>query len=169
MSCGPAPGIKRQKIPTSVLSTAGSDTLHDLAIRALDTISGHEKEKFQSLSKLVLDNRHMVTAVNSMLQIPAEHWESKQIAPLTDNLTTYISKIPARNRTAKPALQAMELTDKLASKLPADQAAQYRERLADLKINTIRIGTVPERMIFDKEKIFVQAGKTGRICFHESG
>ncbi len=159
------PGIRKSRIPASVLSVPGSNTLHDIAIETLDTIPAQEKKKSASLAKLILGNKHRTTAVRSLLKISSKNWDSGQALPLAEALAKMIGKIPARERTGKSALEAMELTDKLAAQLPPKQASRFRTILADLKINVIRVGTVRERMIYDKEKIVVQAGKPVEFIF----
>ena len=159
------PGFGKSKIPADRLSVDSGDTLHDIAMKTMDSIPGFEKEKFAALSKLVQSKKLMANSIDSMLKLSPDSWEAEQLPQLAETLAKYISEIPARYRTLGPALQAMELTDKIAARLPKEQAAQYRAMLAELKINVIRIGTVPERMIYDKEKIVVQAGKPVEFAF----
>lgn len=159
------PGFKKQQIPASKLVVQGNETLHDLAIRSLSAIPGYESEKFQELAGLILEGRHQVSAVQAIQQIPQEKWDQQQFAPLAANLAKYVSEIPAKYRTQPTALATMKLIDTLASKLPAEAGQQLRSQLADLKVHVIRIGTVPHRMIYDKEKMTVQAGKPVEFVF----
>ena len=59
----------------------------------------------------------------------------------------------------------MRLTDMLAARLPEKQKRRYQSQLADLAVNVIRLGTVPHRMIFDKERLAIQAGKPVEFIF----
>ncbi len=59
----------------------------------------------------------------------------------------------------------MAVARSLAAKLPADQAKGVEERLQNLNVRVIAIGTVNERMIYDKEIIVVQAGKPVEFPF----
>ena len=160
------PGIKKEKIPGSRLSVvSGQKTLHDLAIGTLQSIPGHEAEKFADLAKLIKNGKYVTSAVRAMSKIPQDHWDEADISPLAEKLATHVSEIPARYRTSKSALQAMRLGDQLAAKLPKDQARILRSKIASLKIDVIRIGTVPHRMIYDKERIAIQAGKPVEFIF----
>ena len=91
--------------------------------------------------------------------IPDQHWAPKEVPGLVDNLVGYLSAIPAQFRTAGPATDAIALAKALSSKLPADQAKAITDRLENLDVRVIAIGTVVERMIYDKETIAVQAGE----------
>ena len=51
------------------------------------------------------------------------------------------------------------LARSLAEKLPARARQSIQQRLENLDIRVIAIGTVPHRMIFDKEQVAVQAGR----------
>ena len=93
------------------------------------------------------------------------HLPTGQIRPLINNLVGYLTEIPARFRTGAAAQDAIALATSLATKLPAVDARAIKERLANLDVRVIAIGTVPHRMIFDKEQIAVQAGKTVEFRF----
>ena len=94
--------------------------------------------------------------------------DTQQIRPLVDNLIGYLSEIPAQYRTGGPAAEAIALAKSLAGKLPADQAKAVENQLQNLDVRIIAIGTVPARMIYDKEQIVVQAGKPVEFRFSNS-
>ena len=73
--------------------------------------------------------------------------------------------MPASFRTGPPAMDAVALAKSLSTKLPGDQAKAVEQRLQNLDVRLIAIGTVPHRMIFDKELIAVQAGKPVEFRF----
>ena len=73
--------------------------------------------------------------------------------------------MPARYRTGGPATDAIALAKSLSTKLPGDVAKSVEERLQNLDVRVIAIGTVPTRMIYDKEMIVVQAGKPVEFRF----
>ena len=163
------PGFKKQPIPTDVLSVVGADTLHDVAIRSVATIPSVEHKLFADLGKLIEQGKSRRTAIETLLSIPRENWPKtvapKDVLPVAESLASYVAEIPEKYLTGKQALQAMELTDKLSSLLPEDQARKFQARVADLRINIVRIGTVVERMIYDKEIIAIQAGKPVEFIF----
>ena len=160
------PRMKKQKIAKSQLSIGGGgETLHDVAIRALTSIPGHASEKVIDLSALVKSGKHRVSAIRGLRTVPAKQWPQKEIRPLVDNLVGYLSELPAAYRTGPPAQDALALARSLSSRLPADQAKALRLRLENLNVRVIAIGTVPHRMIYDKERIAVQAGKPVEFRF----
>ncbi len=160
------PGIKKQKIDAKYLSIGGGeDTLHDLAIRTIASLPGHEAEKFMDLASLVKADRSRSAAISVLKNIPPQHWAEKEIPGLADNVVGYLSNIPARLRTSGSALEAVALAKTLSGKLPPDRAKAIIERLDNLDVPVIPIGTVVERMIYDKELIVVQAGKPVEFRF----
>ena len=56
-------------------------------------------------------------------------------------------------------MDAIALTKSLAATLPPKAKQSIEDRLQNLDVRVIAIGTVPHRMIFDKETIAVQAGR----------
>ena len=65
-------------------------------------------------------------------------------------------------------MDAAALAKSLATKLPAGQGQAVQDRLRNLDVRVIAVGTVPHRMIFDKERIAVQAGKPVEFRFSNS-
>ena len=159
------PGFNKQPIPKQNLVIGGRMTLHDLAIEALSSVPGRDNEKFSALTSLIAKGRNRATAIKALNKIPAKSWPTKQIGPLVDNLIGYLSAMPARYRTSGPAVDAVNLTKKLADKLPAKRKAAVLNRLDNLDVRVIAIGTVPHRMIYDKEMIVIEAGKPVEFRF----
>ena len=62
-------------------------------------------------------------------------------------------------------MDAVALAKSVATRLPAEVAKSVEDRLQNLDVRVIAIGTVPHRMIFDKELIAVEAGKPVEFRF----
>ena len=139
--------------------------MHDVAIRALSSIPGSDDEKFKSLTKLIALGRNRSSAVKAISKLPESAWDSDTLGSLVDNIVGYLSEMAPRQRTMAPAIEAIQLTNSLAEKLPMDQRTAVRERLKNLDVRVIAIGTVPHRMIYDKELIVVEAGKPVEFRF----
>ena len=139
------PDLQKQAIAADRLSVGGAgDTLHDLAIRAVGAIPGYEKEKFSDWTKLIKSDRQRTTAIAALRGLSDAHWDAKELPSLVDNLVGYLSSIPARLRTSGSATEAIELVKSLASKLPPDLAKAANDRLQNLDVRTIAVGTVVE-------------------------
>ena len=159
------PGIRKQAIPESRLFVSGSDTIQDVAVRALSSLPGMSDDKFEIFGDLILSGRHNNAVVKALLAVPQDEWPANGVRPIARKLAEHVSEIPARLRTSQSALDAMRLTDALAAKLPPGEARLLQSQLADLKVQVIRIGTVPHRMIYDKERLAIQAGKPVEFIF----
>ncbi len=159
------PGLKKQAIAKENLMLGGSVTLHDVAIRALTTIPGNETKKFTALANLIAKGKSRPAAIAALKAINQKDWPTNSVSPLIDNLVGYLSGMPARFRTSGPALAAIDLTKSLAKKLPAVRRTAVLNRLENLGVRVIAIGTVPQRMIYDKELIVVEKGKTVEFRF----
>lgn len=135
------------------------------AMTALTTVRGQETKTFQTLAKFVKDNNDRLAAIRAIQRIPKQHWPKEEAAALTDLMLEHIKKIPVKERTLPDALDALEFADRLTTLLPADRAKKARQELGQLGVRVIRIGTLPERMAFDKEVIVVEKGKTVEFLF----
>ncbi|MEC7567319.1 MAG: PA14 domain-containing protein [Planctomycetota bacterium] len=159
------PGIKKQLIAADRLSVSGGETIHDHAIRAISVVPGHDMQKFGDLTQLFKTGQHRHSAIQALLNIAPKHWNKAQLPALADNLVAYLSEIPAQYRTSGSALKAIELANAIGKQLPDDQTAALNDRLKNLDVRVIAIGTVAHRMIYDKEQIAVQAGKPVEFRF----
>lgn len=159
------PGFDWQKIPTANLTVSGGETLHDVAIRALASIPGNDSRKFSALSSLIAKGKNRPAAISAISGIDSGSWPTKEIGPLVDNLIGYLSEMPARYRTGGAATDAIALVKSLSTKLSPQMAKSVEARLQNLDVRVIAIGTVPTRMIYDKEMIVVQAGKPVEFRF----
>lgn len=160
------PGFKRQKIAAEALSVSGgAETLHDLAIRSLGSIPGNEAELFVDLANLMKAGKHRVSAISVLSGIPEQHWAKDRLPGLIDNLAGYLSEIPAKYRTGAAAVSATELAKSYAALLPEAAGKEALARLQNLDVRVIAIGTVAARMLYDKERIVVQAGKPVEFRF----
>ena len=159
------PGFKKQAIAEDRLTVSGGGTLHDLAISTLKSIPGHEEQKVRDLVTLVKAGEHQASSIYALRQIPLDSWPETIHGTVVDNLVGYLTSMPANFRTSGPALDAIALAESLATKIPEDAASALRERLKNLNVQVIAIGTVPHRMIFDKEVIAIEAGKTVEFRF----
>ena len=159
------PGIRKQNIPAENLAISGGETTHDIAIRSLASIPGHGKEKFTDLATLIKSGKSQSAAISVLKSLPESAWVDKQVPSLIDNVIGFLSSVPAQYRTSGPALEAVALATSLSKKLPAAAATAVQNRLQNLDVRIIAIGTVVERMIFDKSQIAVQAGRPVEFRF----
>ena len=159
------PGFKWQKVPAELMKTRGSTSIQDYAIRALESIPGKETQKIAALSRLIANGRNRAAAISALSGIDAQKWPKKAISPLLDNLVGYLTAMPAKYRTGTAATTAVELARSLSGRLPAADAQALSKRLENLDVRVIAIGTVPTRMIYDKERIVAQAGKPVEFRF----
>lgn len=160
------PGIRGKKpIPADVLSTGEGQTLRDVVVAAVASIPGHETEKFHDMAELVKSNQSRTSAIHVLRSLKSQHWDKKEIQPLVDNLVAYLSRVPARYRTGPAATDAIELTKSLTAALPPERATATLERLENLDVRVIAVGTVPYRMIYDVSRVVVEAGKPVEFRF----
>src|SRR5262249_55475906 len=111
-------------------------------------------------------DRH--AAVQALQRIPVRYWPADQAKPLLGTLLAYVHKIPSRDRTTPTVLDTLQLADSLASLLPLKEARLVRKELGELGARMIRIRTVPDQMLYDKERIAVKAGKEVEIIFENT-
>ena len=166
----PVFNIEKQKAPrpsiTLTIEGEGAAAMvRRAAMNALVTLRGHETEAFALLARLMQAPRERASAVAALLRIPRQYWPKDQAAALVNVLLTEIRKTPAKQRTTADALATIEFADSLAALLPVDQGRQVRLELRELGVRVVRVGTLPERMAYDKEVLAAAAGKPIEFFF----
>ncbi len=161
----PAPEVKVE-FTLSKLSPARQ--LRRAAMQALPTLRGQETEAIQALVRFVGDDTDRPFAVRALQRFTSRDWPVDQIKPVVDKIVQYVRSVPQRERTQDAVVEALQLADSLAGQLPLEEARRIRKELGDLGVRVIRLGTVVEQMIYDQERLVVQAGKPFEILFENT-
>jgi putative heme-binding domain-containing protein len=157
----PAPKVKT---PFAVGGDDPRRILRRAAMIALTSVRGKEAEAFTAIAKHVRgDDRQ--AAIQALQRIPTMYWPKEEAKPLLAILLPYIRSVPVAERTSPAALDALQLADTLASQLPLAEAKQVRRELGELGVRVLRLATVPDQMLFDKERLVVKTGKSVEIVF----
>ncbi|MDA1015931.1 MAG: PA14 domain-containing protein, partial [Planctomycetota bacterium] len=153
------PGIKRQAIPPSRLSVAGADTIHDVAIRSLLSIPGRETDKFRDLAALLKAGRSVRVAVEGLGAIDKKAWPKVALPETASSVVAIVKQTKLESRTSKTSLATIKLGDELAAAIGGTDGSRIKAELDALRVPIVEVGTVPHRMIYNNEKIVVQAGR----------
>ena len=152
----PAPKVST----TFTLEGGGQESIvRRAAMNALTYVRGQEAKTFLTLAKFVKEDIDRPAAVRALQRLPKSAWPADQAGPLLDVLLASIRKTPAADRTSDTSLNALEFADALTTLLPADQAKKTRAELGELGVKVIKLGTVFEKMSYDKDIVVVKAGK----------
>ena len=135
------------------------------AMNALLSVRGKETDTFKALAPFVKKDADREAAIRALQRIPVTYWPKEEAKPLLDDMLAYVRTIPVAERTSPAVLDALQLADSLASMLPPDEAKAVRKELGELGVRVIRLSTLPDQMLYDKDRIVVQAGKPVEILF----
>jgi len=161
----PAPDVKA----THEVSGEGPErVVRRAAMAALVSVRGEEEATFKSLAKFLEDDTDRPAAVEAILRIPTKYWPKDQAGAALDVILSYVRKVPAAERTTPAVLDAMQLADSLASLLPLAEAKAVRKELGELGVRVVRLSTLTDQMLYDKERIVVKAGKPAEVFFENS-
>ena len=151
------------------LEGGGSGSLvRRAAMNALTYVRGQETKTFSLLAQFVKQDVDRATAIRAAQRLPRTAWPKEEVTPLLDVLVASIQKLPVAERTSPAALDALEFADALSTLLPVEQAKRTRATLGELGVRVIKIGTVFEKMSFDKDVIAIAAGKPVQFLLDNS-
>ena len=138
------------------------------AMVALTTVRGQEAHTFQLLAKFALAGTDRTVAIDAIQRLPKSEWAADQAQPLLDSVVADLAPLPPEERTSPQALSAIQFGYELTSLLPGDQGKAMRQRLGEIGVRILRVGTVPDQMLYDKERLVVQAGKPVEFLFENT-
>src|SRR5262249_7007874 len=93
---------------------------------------------------------------------------AEEVKSVLEDMTGYVRKVPVKERTQPAVVDALQLADSLAGTLPLAEARKRRKELGELGVRGIRVGTLVAQMVYDRERIVVQAGKPFEIVFENT-
>ncbi|MFL5243367.1 MAG: PVC-type heme-binding CxxCH protein [Gemmataceae bacterium] len=150
----------------------GSDSIDSrirrAAMLALTSVRGQEEHSFTLLAKTVRTSEDRHAAVKAILRIPTDQWPAKEAQPLLEGILEYVRNVPVAERTSPAILDTLQLADALLPFLPKDKAKNARKELGELGVRVLRLGTVTDQMLFDKERLAVRAGKPVEVLFENN-
>ena len=161
----PAP---KESVRYEISSASPERIIRRAAMNALASVRGQEAETFKALVPFAKKDGDRHAALQALQRIPVKHWPQEETKPLLDSLLEYVRKVPVQQRTSPEVLDALQLCDSLASLLPLKEARAVRKELGELGVRVVRVGTVVEQMIYDKERLVVKAGKPVEILFENT-
>lgn len=129
------------------------------AIGAITSIPGHETDTFHTLAGFIAKGDERDASIRAIRRIPRRQWPKEQAKPLLASLIAYVSQLSTEQRTEPAALDALQLGNDLASLLPIQESKKIKAQLGELGVNVVLVRTVPHKMIYDRPKIYVEAGK----------
>ena len=126
---------------------------------AIVGVRGKEIDAFTRIAAFIKSGVDRDAAIVSLGKIPTVNWPADQAAGLLDVLIESMRKASTDERSSDAGLAAWQFAETLSTLLPAAEGKARRAILSDLGVRVVRIGTVYERMAYDKETIAVEAGK----------
>jgi putative heme-binding domain-containing protein len=136
-----------------------NESVRRSTIKAITSIEGHEAESFTVLAQFIKDSRDREDSVQALRRIPQSKWPTDQVRPLLTALIDHISHLSTSQRTGPAALDELQLGNDLASALPLKEANDARSKLGELGVSVVLVRTVPHKMVYDRTKFYVEAGK----------
>lgn len=151
-----------------LLTGAPNREVRQAAIEAAVLIPGHDAETFQMLAGFVQRGIEREAAVASLLRLPKSQWSKSQAGPTAAAVVKVAQATPPERRTSDAFRALVQLGNELASLLPAEEARPVRDALGDLGVRMITLRAVPHKMVYDRETIYVEAGKPVEIVFENT-
>jgi putative heme-binding domain-containing protein len=148
-------------------STSPASLRHSV-MNALTFVRGKETATFTALVPYASKDADRRDAIRALQRIPSSYWPVDVAKPLLESVLGYLRRTPAKERSKPAAADALQFGYALAALLPADQSRPARKELGALGVPIIRLGTLPDQMLFDRERIVVQAGKPVAIVFENN-
>ena len=153
------PGISRQPVPPEVLVSAAAQTTQDLGILALMSLPGREADKARILAGLLSSGASLQSSLTAAASLPAEAWKEGTAAAAAAAAVADLADREPRERNSEAVQPALLLAKTVRASMEPAALKQHDLRMAEIVVPLITLGTVRERMIYDRETLVVQAGR----------
>ena len=151
------------------LSSAGPEAaLRRAAMFALVSTRGKEAETFKKLLEVFQKGIDREGSLQALQRIAADRWPAEQTGTLLGAVVTYLKALPVEERTTPAAMEAMQVGYAVASLRSGEEAKRIRKELGEIGVRVIRVATVPDQMIYDQDRIVVQAGRPVEFLFENT-
>lgn len=135
------------------------------AIAAVSFIPNRDSQTFELLVPFVTQPSYRNTAIQALGRLKRSELPKDKVGKVVEELVSYVESVPAKQRTQTDVVDAIQLGKDLAVLLPREQALSIREKLSDLAVDVIVIRPIPHRMQYDRNDIYVRAGRPVEIVF----
>jgi len=160
------PGIPKQPIPAKALGEAGPNyATQAAAVRAIHSLPGDGAKKFTDFAKVIASGKGRRAAIPAALAIPEKDWPAAAVKSLGAQYASVAAETPFAMRDGAAFKQVLTLGEKLAAKLPSAEAKSLRDSLGNLDLQVVRIGTIFEKMKYNKASFSIVSGKPTKIVF----
>ena len=149
----------------SLLDPEESSVVRIAAIEALAQIAAEPADMFRRLAPYVSLDELRISAVRSLLKVPAAARDKKISRQLVEVLVSYAEQTIAAQRTTDAFLDAMQLADELISRLSVAESVKFRGRLREVTVRVVRLRSVEEEMRYDRPFFAVEAGRPVQVVF----
>lgn len=133
------------------------------AIDALSRIGAETADSGRRLFDLVDDETLRFAACRGLLRLPVEDFEPARALAAAKTLVGFAESTEPAKRTTDDFIDAMQLVDRLMTKIEPQTARELRNRLREVTVRVIKIGTVEEEMRYDVPYFAVEAGRPVQI------
>ena len=147
------------EIPVASDASRLTAAVRRAAFAALASVRGRETETFERIAPFIVDGVDRDAAIRALSGIPVASWPADQAPALVESLVTAIEQATPEARSSDAGLAAWQFAETLTTLLPAAEGKARRAALAELGVRVVRIGTLYERMAYDRETVAVQAGR----------
>jgi putative heme-binding domain-containing protein len=148
-----------------VVEKVGSDDvgISNEALRTMRHFMVNQKETWAMIAGKIKSEESQDAAIATLLDLPKESRDPKLSKGIIELLIRRVESTPAKNRTGKESLLAVELADELIADLEEEDSAAMRGRLSAVAVRVVRIKTVKEEMRYDVPYFAVEAGRPIQI------
>lgn len=146
-----------------LLDDASHETLQAAAIEATGHVPGHADAIFTTLATFVSQGKQVGPAVRALSKTDRATWPAARLPALAASIVRFVEQSSPEQRTQPQVVDAVQLGNDIAARLPAEQGTSIRKKLRGLAATVILLRTVRHEMRYDKRYFAVEAGQAVQI------
>lgn len=155
--------INERPFAVAQIDAATSTEIVQAAIDAISRIPSDQTDTYDRLIAFVDAPALRIAASRGLLRLPLTEFQPASCLTAAESLVKFAESIAPARRTTDSFVDAMQLVDRLMTKIPAASAQDLRARLREITVRVVKIGTVEEEMRYDVPYFAVEAGRPLQI------
>jgi len=139
-----------------------------LAIATLVALGVRSPELPLRLTALLDDPSLRVAAVRALARTEASTWTTPAVAAAESFVRDWASGASAEARASEFSRSLRALGEQVAATLPEERRSALRRSLRTLGPVVLRVGTIRDAMLYDREELTVEAGREVELIFENT-
>ncbi len=153
------------KLDEALSADGSTDPVVAASIEAISSLPADRALVIDRLARFLAAGRYPDACIRSLATLSDADWSPEAAQAVAGYLLNHLKNLTIENRSSADAQLAVTLVQRLATRVPTEQASALHADLDRIAVRTITIHALEEKMAYDLTVLVVNAGQPIRLVF----